>query len=173
MLKISELSRRQCSFILTIGVEDPVLLPWAAQYFWAIEFAQFLKAASFEVVAKLVELVQIACAEDLLRISDWMDSAHCFSLTPCHCASAAAGGIDDDEIITAEATKIEARCFMNSGLREILFYFLSIDATPCFLHPLNGGFWMVVSRYWFIELYKSFQYSYYHLNLNIHLQIHR
>ena len=65
MLKMSELSRRQCSFLLTIGVEDSVLLPWAAQYFWAIEFAQFLKAASFEVVAKLVELVQIACAEAL------------------------------------------------------------------------------------------------------------
>ena len=116
---MSELSRGQCSFLLTIGVEDSVLLPWAAQYFWAIEFAQFLKAASFEVVAKLVELVQIACAEDLLRISDWMDSAHCFSLTPCHCASAAAGDTDDDEIITAEATKIEARCFLRPTVVEL------------------------------------------------------
>ena len=86
---MSELSRGQCSFLLTIGVEDSVLLPWAAHYFWAIELAQLLKAASFEVVAKLVELVQIAFAEDLLRISDWMDSAQCFSLTPCHCAFAA------------------------------------------------------------------------------------
>jgi hypothetical protein len=66
-----------------------------------------LKAASFEVVAKLVELVQMACAEALLRISDWMDSAHYFSLTPCHCASAAAEGTDDDETITAEATKLQ------------------------------------------------------------------
>lgn len=93
---MSELLRRQCSFLLAIGAEDSVLLPWAAQYFWAIELAQFLKAASFEVVAKLVELVQITFAEDSLRISDWMDSAHCFSFTPCHCASAAAGGTDDD-----------------------------------------------------------------------------
>jgi hypothetical protein len=107
---------------LAIDVEDSVFLPSAVQYFWAIELAQFLKAASFEVVAKLVELVQIAIAEDLLRISDWMDSAHRFSLTPCHCASAAAGGTHDDEIITAEATELEASRFINSGLRVIILF---------------------------------------------------
>ena len=53
-----------------MGVGDPVLLASTAQYFWAIESAQLLKAVSFEVVAKLVEFVQIACAEDLLRVSD-------------------------------------------------------------------------------------------------------
>ena len=40
---MSELLRRQCSFLLAIGVEDSVLLTWAAQYFWAIELAQFLR----------------------------------------------------------------------------------------------------------------------------------
>ena len=83
------------------------------QYFWAIEYAQSLKDASFEVVAKLLEFVQISCAEALFRISDWIDSAHCFSLTPCHCASVAGGVNQNAASMMSEAAEIGARGFID------------------------------------------------------------
>ena len=89
------------------------------QYFCAIELAQTLKVASFEVVAKLVEFVQIVSAEAWLLISDWINSAHFFSLTPFHGVSADEGITQDAEIITTAAMEIEDRRLINSGLREI------------------------------------------------------
>ena len=91
----------------------------SVQYFCAIELAQTLNAASFEVVAKLVEFVQMVSAEAWLLMLDWINSAHFFSLTPCHSVSAAEGIRQDAEIMTTEAMEIEDRRLINSGLREI------------------------------------------------------
>ena len=95
-----------------MGAVAAVVSPSTAQYFWAIYWAQFLKAASFEVVAKLVEFVQMSCAEVSLRISDSMDSDHFFSLTPCHCASDALGLNQNAASSRSEVAEIGARGFI-------------------------------------------------------------
>ena len=70
-----------------------------------------------------MEFVQIVSAEACLLISDWINSAHFFSLTPLHGVSAAEGIRQDAEIITTEVMEIEDRRLINSGLREILLRF--------------------------------------------------
>ena len=72
-----------------MGAVAAVVAPSTAQYFWAIDRAQSLKAISFEIVAKSVEFMQMSWAKALLRMLVSMDSTHFFSLTPCHCAFAA------------------------------------------------------------------------------------
>ena len=136
---MSELSSWHCSFLLAVGAAASVMTLSAVQYVWAIDWAQFLKAASFEVVARLVEFVQSSCAEAPLRISDWMDSAHCFSLTPRHCASAVAGFNQNAARVMREAAGIVAKGFIDSVLRVILLVFSKCRAKLWFLHPLNGG----------------------------------
>ncbi len=95
-----------------MGAAASVFSNPSLQYFWAIEYAQSLKATSFEVSAELEELVHIVSAEAPLRISDWMDSAHFFSLTPCHCACA--DGVAQQSAVNknSEVAEIGARGFI-------------------------------------------------------------
>ena len=142
---MSELSSRHCSFLLAVGAAASVMTLSAVQYFWAIDWAQFLKAASFEVVAKLVEFVQSSCAEVPLRISDWMDSAHCCSLTPRHCASAVAGFNQSAARVIREAAGIGAKVFINSVLRVILLVFPNVELNPDSFIPWMGEFAIVIA----------------------------
>ncbi len=109
---MSELLRRHSSSLFAIGAVASVFSNPSAQYFRAIEYAQSLKATSIEASAELEELVHIVFAEARLRISDWMDSPHFFSLTPCHYACADGGAQQSAVNKNSDMAEIGTRGFM-------------------------------------------------------------
>ena len=68
------------------------------------------------MVAKFVEFVQIVSADAALLISDSINSAHFFSFTPFHCASAEGGDTQDAVIITSEAAESGIRRFIGEWM---------------------------------------------------------
>ena len=109
---MSELSRRHSSSLLAMGAVASVFATPSVQYFCAIDEAQFLKESSFDVVAKFVEFVQIVSADAPFLMSDSINSAHFFSLTPCHCACADGGAQQSAVNKNSDVAEIGTRGFM-------------------------------------------------------------
>ncbi len=78
-----------------------------------------------------MEFLQIAIAEDLSRILDSMDLVHCYAWC------------------LAIQWRLKRGFFWIVACGRFFFDSLSINATFWSLHPLNGGFWFVVSPYGF------------------------
>lgn len=109
-----------------MGAVASVFVTSSVQYFCAIDEAQFLKESSVDVVAKFVEFVQIVSADAPFWMSDSINSAHFFSLTPCHCACADGGAQQSAVNKNSDVAEIGTRGFMGWWMEDVPMAFAII-----------------------------------------------